>query len=274
MKRSFHNILFPVLFPAALISLLLTACNGDDESGFNPTYGMKQVATGYAPGSAAKVEVWSTEELFAGLNKVYIALYDSVSNSPITNAHIQLNPIMKMATMSHSCPVLNPGEQAIEKLFPSEVMFTMPSGDMGSWTLAVKVNNHVAGKSGTGIFDIDVEATDPSRVISFQAESAQRYYLSYLFPNGMKVGVNDFDVVAYTYQDGSFVPAEDLLIEFTPEMPSMDHGSPNNSDPVYRSDGHYAGKANFTMTGEWRLNLRLSDGSNDLGTRHFDVIVN
>jgi hypothetical protein len=44
-------------------------------------------------------------------------------------------------------------------------------------------------------------------------------------------------------------------IEITPEMPSMGHGSPNNVNPTHVGNGHYKGKVNFTMTGEWKVNV-------------------
>ncbi|MDT4842046.1 hypothetical protein FQZ97_759270 [compost metagenome] len=57
-------------------------------------------------------------------------------------------------------------------------------------------------------------------------------------------------------------PAQDnLTIEMTPEMPSMGHGSPNNISPVSTGNGHYKGKVNYTMTGDWRLHLKVSDAN-------------
>lgn len=269
MKSSFNNILLQILFAIALF----TSCSDNDVQ-INPTSGLTKITEGFALGAGARVEVWTDEDLFAGINKVYFALYDSVSGEQITSSHIHLNPVMDMHTMTHSCPVLQPEEDAINKLFPAEILFTMPSGEMGDWTLELKVHNHVNQKFGKVIFDIDVAPTDPGKVVSFKSSSGQRYYLSYLFPNKMKVGVNDFELIAYTFVDNGFVPAENLTITFTPEMPSMDHGSPNNVDPTYRANGHYTGKANFTMTGDWRLNLQLTDGETDLGSKYFDIVVN
>lgn len=40
-------------------------------------------------------------------------------------------------------------------------------------------------------------------------------------------------------------------------MPSMGHGSPNNVNPVHIEKGHYRGKVNFTMTGEWQIKLKV-----------------
>ena len=267
MKSNFYRILLPLLF-----SLFVLACS-EDETVFNPTTGLVKITEGYALGAGAKVGLWAERDLFAGYNNLYFALYDSVSGKRITDSHIHLKPVMDMGTMSHSCPVEEPAEDAVNELFPAAIMFTMPSGNMGSWTLEVKVHNHETGLFGTAIFDIAVHNATPSAVLSFQSTSGTRYYFGYKFEEPLKVGVNTFDVVAYTYHEGEFVPAEDLTIHLIPEMPSMDHGSPNNEDPVHKSNGHYTGKANFTMTGEWRLNLDIADGETSLGTKYFDVVV-
>lgn len=268
MKFNFYRFLLPLLFSV----LLLAGCS-DDETTFNPTQGLLKITEGYALGAGAKVELWGERDLFAGYNNLYFALYDSVSGKRITESHIQLNPVMDMGTMSHSCPVEEPGEDAINELFPAAIMFSMPSGSMGSWTLEVKIHNHQNGLFGVAVFDIIVQSVTPSAMLSFKAESGTRYYLGYKFSEPMKVGVNIVDVIAYTYLDGEFVPAEGLIMHLTPEMPSMGHGSPNNEDPVHASGGHYTGKANFTMSGEWRLNLDISDGDTALGIKYFDVVV-
>lgn len=267
MKFNFYRILLPLLF-----SLFLVACS-DDEATFDPTAGLVKITDGYALGAGAKVELWAESDLFAGYNNIYLALYDSISGKRITDSHIHLNPVMDMGTMSHSCPAEEPAEDAVNELFPAAIMFTMPSGDMGSWKLEVKVHNHESGLFGTAVFDITVQSVTPSAVLSFQAASGKRYYFGYQFAEPLKVGVNTFGVVAYTYLEGEFVPAEGLTIHLTPEMPSMDHGSPNNEDPIHTGNGHYTGKANFTMTGEWRLNLDIADGETSLGTKYFDVVV-
>lgn len=268
MKFNFYRILLPLLF-----SMLLLAGCSDDETTFNPTQGLLKITEGYALGAGAKVELWGERDLFAGYNNLYFALYDSVSGKRITESHIHLNPVMDMGTMSHSCPVEEPGEDAVNELFPAAIMFSMPSGSMGSWTLEVNVHNHQNGLFGAALFDINVQSATPAAMLAFQGESGTRYYLGYKFTEPLKVGVNAFEVIAYTYQEGEFVPAEALTIHLTPEMPSMGHGSPNNEDPVHTGNGHYTGKTNFTMSGEWRLNLEITDGEATLGTKYFDVVV-
>jgi hypothetical protein len=271
MKFPFIKILLSLLFTFFVVASFVSC--SDQDIDVVPTAGLTKISEAYALGAAAKVEVWAAEELFAGYNQVYFALYDSLTGQPITDSHIHLHPVMEMQMMSHSCPVEEPESEAVKQLFPAAILFTMPSGDMGSWKLETKIHNHINGLFGKASFDINVKSTTPSEVISFQASSGERFYMSYRFPEKQKVGINEFEVIAFTSADGKFVPAENLTMKLTPEMPSMDHGSPNNEDPVHVGKGHYKGKANFTMTGEWRLQLELTTGSSALDSKYFDIVV-
>ncbi len=64
------------------------------------------------------------------------------------------------------------------------------------------------------------------------------------------------ELAIYRVKNMMEFPADSsLTVTLSPEMPTMGHGSPNNTDPVHTVNGHYKGKVNFTMTGLWHLNL-------------------
>lgn len=232
----------------------------------------QKIGEGYAAGAAVKVELYATKALFTGYNSLYLALYDSSSNQRIENAQISLMPIMDMGTMKHACPVQNPSSTATEKLFACGVVFIMPSGSMGSWSLTVNVG--LNGKQGK--LTLPVTITDPvqSRLRSFvsKADNA-KYFVALLQPQNPKVGVNDMEIAIYKAQTMMSYPADSsLTVSLTPEMPTMGHGSPNNIDPVHTGNGHYKGKVNFTMTGLWYLNLGFKAGNVIADTaNHFEV---
>lgn len=70
----------------------------------------------------------------------------------------------------------------------------------------------------------------------------------------------------------SFPAITDYEVEINPEMPSMGHGSPNNVNPVHTAKGHYTGKVNFTMTGLWRVHIKLKkNGSVISESAYFDI---
>lgn len=252
----------------------LTRC-AEDEVKVDPTEGLVKLSDGYALGAAARLELWGSENYFVGFNKITAVLYDSLSNQRITDAHILFSPEMSMmGGMKHACPVENPEEESVNEGFPGAVEFIMPTSDMGSWKLKVIVNNHLYNKSGSANFDIVVNNPTTAKVKSFVTEANEKIFIGYYFPDKMKVGVNTFEVTAYQMVSAyEFTPVENFTISLTPEMPSMGHGSPNNVDPVYSSGGHYKGKVNFTMTGDWRLNLLVSRNGSAMKELYFDVTL-
>jgi len=56
-------------------------------------------------------------------------------------------------------------------------------------------------------------------------------------------------------------------------MPAMNHGAPGNEQPVLTDNGHYRGKVNFVMSGEWRINLKLVKDESTLAETFFDLMV-
>lgn len=54
----------------------------------------------------------------------------------------------------------------------------------------------------------------------------------------------------------------------------MGHGSPNNVNPTNSGKGHYKGKVNFTMAGDWRINLDIYKNGAVVDTSlYFDVTL-
>ena len=272
MKKSFLALLCLALL-CNIISL--SSCKKDDAPAPDPTAGLTKLTTGFVPGAAAKIEIYTkTSSLATGYNKFYIALYDSISGNRIEAANIQLMPMMDMGMMKHSAPFENPAsENAIDHLFPCSAIFIMPS-TAGTWTLQFKVHNNVGDK--TGIITIPVTVIEPvkSKMKSFTAShNGSNYFVSLVEPSSPKVGINDLEFVIFKKVSMMSFPADSSLgISFVPEMPTMGHSSPNNVNPVHIGNGHYKGKVNFTMTGLWRLNMDfLAGGAVADTTQSFDI---
>jgi hypothetical protein len=87
-----------------------------------------------------------------------------------------------------------------------------------------------------------------------------RYILAYVNPKEPKVAINDLQVVLYKMETMmSFPMVENYKITVDPRMPGMgNHSSPNNEDLTYNAATKtYNGKLSLTMTGYWRINLKL-----------------
>ncbi len=132
---------------------------------------------------------------------------------------------------------------------------------MMAWTLDVDIKT--SDKDETAVLEIPVvrNLEEKRKIDVISPLDDTKYFVSLVEPMKPVVGINECEfTIHYKESMMSFPPAEDLTVEIEPEMPSMDHGSPNNVHPVHTADGHYAGKINFTMTGWWRVHLTIKKG--------------
>lgn len=262
----------------ALVSTLFAGCKKEEDPtpSTSNTDGLVMIASGYTDEGAIKVNLYSTDSLYSRYTNFFVEVRDSASNTVIEDAHIELMPMMDMTTMMHSAPFENPSStDAVNGLFPCAVVFQMP-GDMG-WTLNIHVHEHVNGGEGEVTFPLMVKNPDPTRtrVVTPLNDPMSRLIISYVQPMDPKVGINDFEITLHSRETMmSFPGIENYTVEIEPEMPSMGHGSPNNVNPTDAGNGHYNGKVNFTMTGLWRINLNIMDGSTVVdSTAYFEVTL-
>lgn len=267
------------LYLVAALLIITTSCQKDENPEIeNTNTTLLKIAESYAIGSATKVELWSEAELSTGQQNLFLALYDSTSNKIISKANVEIMPMMYMemngSKMSHSAPFENPNLSTAENSkFSCSAVFTMPStGTSGVWKLNVKVKKDGDSKFGMAEIPITVKASSPERVKVITAADGSKLVISYISPEKPKVGVNDFEIRIHKRVDMmNFPPDDSYSIVMTPEMPSMGHGSPNNVNPIHIKNGQYKGKVNFTMTGDWRINLELNkDGKKS--TTFFDLL--
>lgn len=273
--KSFSFLNRTFLFSLVLLAAFFTSCKEEDENPVDPTENLVFVASGYAAGSGAFVKLWAKDSLFAGYNFLFVQLLDSVTNETIDDAHVRLSPEMDMGTFAHAAPFENPAdEDAVDGLFPCAVVFQMP-GAMG-WTLGVYVHNHHTNKKGDAVLSFAVKNPDDARTrVITTLNDSSKIIISYVQPQKPAVGMNDFEITIHNADSMTGYPADgSYTVEIEPEMPSMGHGSPNNVNPAHESNGHYKGKVNFTMTGEWRINLLIKKGSEVAdSTSYFDVTL-
>ena len=258
---------YACMVSAVCACLLMSSCSKTvDAIVVNPEDKLLKIAESYAEGAATKVVLYADKSLTAGYNKVYVVLYDSVNSTQrTTNADVTLSPEMSMnmngMTMKHGCPVDAPVYDATTKLFAGAVAFSMASTACDSWSLAVKINNNEHHKAGIANFLLNVAATTTSSIKSVTLSDGTKLTIAVIAPAKPVVGVNDLELAIYQKKDAyQYLPATGYEVKQHVEMPSMGHGSPNNIDPVETSAGHYKGKVNYTMTGDWRINLDMLTG--------------
>ena len=274
MKKS-HYFYMPILAMLGFaVVVTSSSCSKDDETAPDETDKLL-ITTSQSIENLYSVELYAEDSLFEGYNQLYLRITRTSDAQTLTNAEIHLFPLMDMITMQHSAPVEQPASVANEEqFFKGAIVFLMPSTpDMG-WTVEVAITDGVL--SDTAILVIPkVKSLEEARKINVISQlDDTKYFVSLIQPESPIVGMNTFEIaIHYKENMMSFPAATDLTVEIEPEMPSMDHGSPNNENPVHIADGHYTGKVNFTMTGWWRVHLKLGK-NNDVLTEedvYFDI---
>lgn len=268
-------------YTIALIALVLiigSACSKSNEKPFvNQTAHLEKIAEKTTDDKSTVIEIYSDYKLTTGYNNLYIRLIEKETNKIIENAEMKLTPMMTMEmngeNMKHSSPVEQAKATADEPGFKTAAIFTMASDEHGSWELLVEIKS-LNGKATLQniAIPIQVNASQFDRVKTIRLADGSTYLVTYISPSKPKVGVNDFELAIHQRKDIMDFPADDgFTIEAEPTMPSMGHGSPNNVNPVLLSNGHYKGKINFTMTGDWKIDLLLNKGGETAAT-YFELL--
>jgi len=240
--------------------------------------GMVKIGETYIIGSHAKAYVYAKQNLFVGYNTLYIAMHDSTDGKRLTDGLFSLSAEMDMGAMKHACPIEE--NQFIDSnslMYSSSLVFIMPNVDLEKWTLKIGYHNNKNNKNGEGILNINVVEANPTRMFSgvLPLDNNAQVFVSFVLPSKAKIGLNDAEFTIHKKASNTNFPAvNNYSIVMLPTMPSMGHGSPNNVSPVLTSNGHYKGKVNFTMTGLWKIQLKLYQDTVLLADQiFFDIVL-
>lgn len=212
--------------------------------------------SGYVPGAAAIISFYAEDSLRLGYNKVYLVLYDSATNTLITNSHIDILPV----NHGHSAPVENPGENAVEGKFPGAIVLTQafPNGDL-HWRFTFRVHNHFATGEPEGEvqFAIPRILDNPGKFKSFTMPDSTKLYVSYVLPKTPAVGMNDFEFTIHKNEPEIYPYDGSCSIEMNTQNLTNNNYPTGNVTPVHTSLGHYKGRINLDQNGTWRINLKI-----------------
>lgn len=262
------------LYILAIIAIAFSSCSKNED--VKPLETLEKITLIESDDQSLSIELFSEQKLSIGYNALYIRLIDQKNKKEVTQASINILPMMEMhkesGTMKHSSPVENPGASVTEKgLFKAAAVFSMASDDHGSWTLEVEIQISDSAPVQKVIIPITVLPSKVQRIKTVKLDDGSTYMITYIQPVEPKIGINDFEIVIHQRKNMfEFPPINDFTIEIEPEMPSMGHGSPNNINPILTFNGHYKGKVNFTMSGDWRIHLDLAKENETVSTS-FDL---
>ena len=232
-----------------------------------------------------------TGSFHTGYNDIYFVSTKKETGNYIKDVTVTSNsPLMYMSKMNmyHSTPVsdksriVNYDYLAVKRVW---VSFLMNTSENGSWTYSYEVD--VLGKTG-GVEkkDIVVNALPDGQVWlkSFKVGD-DTFFLSLVNPTDWKTGANNIKAYVSKKSNPITTPyalaAETFTVDIDPRMPDMgNHTSPNNTPLVKQEDGSYQGTINLTMTGLWRIHLKVKDnegnvvaGGEEGSTLFWDVTI-
>lgn len=208
-----------------------------------------------------------TSTLDMGYHPLYMKI-KNLGGEELSTLSPSLLPMMDMGTMKHSSPVVQPTYNSEINMYEGAAIFTMAS-TMGEWELKTIVEEDTT--------DLELNVLESQagfkHVGSYNGMDGEKYIVSLVRPNDWKVGINDVEIMVHKKENMMSFPAvEGLTIYMDPQMTSMGHGSPHNISPVDVGNGVYAGKVNYTMTGDWRLNLDLIKEGDTIVNANIDIL--
>src|SRR5512139_2932248 len=233
----------------------LSACSSSSDSG-SPA----KTSLGTQTAGGLTVELLADAPLTTGLNSMYASVRDS-AGAVVTDATVEWTPMMTMASMSHSAPMVGSTAIDAERLYPCDVVFQMMSSGTDHWAMDVTVTRQGAAPV-TVNFPITV--TDGGRTRSFTDTSTQaRYVLSFNLDAKAGVGSNPVTVTLHRSVNMGMMyePVDDATFTITPYMPSMSHGAEGSVAPAHAAtddSGVYRGQVAFSMAGTWETTLTVT----------------
>lgn len=249
----------------AMATILFVSCSDDDNSPIitNETDGLLPIKTLHNDTHSINIFTKSGT-LLEGYNQIFFQLKDH-NNNYINDASIEWNPIMYMHGMSHTCPFSAVTKlEGKQTLYQGYIIFQMASNDMEYWELTFDYT--VEGITYQISERVDVFQSEKRRVSSFVGSDEQQYLVALIEPSDPKVALNDMIAGIFKMENHHhYSVVNHHTLEIDPRMPGMgNHGSPNNQHLTQSTDGFYHGKLSLTMTGYWKINLKLKNQNEDV----------
>ncbi|WP_410879322.1 lipoprotein [Myroides sp. DW712] len=212
-------------------------------------------------------------QLYQGYNEVRVQLLDVHNKQAIENAKVSLLPVHLSETGEEtSCP--HSTEWIYEpqnKYYTGYIVFTQ-IGEKGAWVLVVAIEDIAVQFQKMEPIEVKPQPNMNLSMTSFIGKDQEEYIIALVAPMQPKVAENELVAGIFKRNKSigmdtealhqAYEPVENYTLLLDPRMPepSMgNHSSPNNRDLVQRKDGLYQGVVNYTMTGNWTLNLILQN---------------
>ena len=250
-------------------AVLFTACSDDNDDPIiveeNPLAAFNLLSSFDANNHT--LEVYSEQNQYTiGYNQFFFRIKDNATDTYINNATLSINPVMHMEMMSHSCPTSTISTTDEASVYQGFSIFQMPGNETEYWELNVEYG--FGGQTYNLTERIEVKAPgDGMKTVNVFTGSDETRYVLAMMPMTPDVKVNDFAALLFKMENMMTFPVvEGYSIEIDPRMPGMgNHSSPNNEHLTFDSSNlMYKGKLSLTMTGYWKINLKVKNATGEV----------
>lgn len=215
---------------------------------------------------------------YKGYNEIRVRITHEQTGVNANATSVTFLPVLTHANGdATSCPnQYNLVREPDGNYFSGYSVFTDQSGTEKNWKLHISFT--VAGMTHTIRHPILIkpQTNQNLNMTTFTGNDGEQYIIALVAPQNPKAGENELVAGVYRYIKPPNPPSEGfpdaikfsyskvdgftLLLDPRMPEPSMgNHSSPNNKDLTQEADGLYHGIVNYTMTGNWTLNLILLD---------------
>lgn len=250
------------IFAIIIFSAFIVSCSKDDNPNdviINPVENLHKIME-FAEADHV-IELYSTKaNLEVGYNEISLRFFDKGSNTYLSNVDPTWMPMMHMGSMQHSTPFSSLKNNLIDTVYKGYMIFSMAGDSSAYWeiTLDYKINGQVKGLTKKIQVILPTDGLIKTQV--FTGNDGDHYILAFVNPQKPEVAINNFQALLYKMDDMMhYRMVENYKVAIDPRMPSMgNHSSPNNQDLIYNALSEmYEGKLSLTMTGYWKINMKL-----------------
>lgn len=210
---------------------------------------------------------------YKGYNELHMKVVNTQTNQNVSTSEITFLPILTNADGSKSsCPhEYNIAYDATNKYYAGYSVFTGESTTTASWKLYVSFTADNQKYEINKDVSVQKQNNKNLNMTAFTGNDGEQYFIALVSPQKPTVSENKLVAGIYKYNKPttpagtfpdptqfSYSEVTGFTLKLDPRMPepSMgNHSSPNNKDLVQENDGLYHGVVNYTMTGNWTLNL-------------------
>ncbi|KAF2326547.1 hypothetical protein [Flavobacterium ginsenosidimutans] len=210
---------------------------------------------------------------YKGYNELHLKIVNTQNNQEISTSAVTFLPIMSNADGSKSsCPhEYNVAYDSANKYYSGYSVFTGESTTTVSWKLYISFTVDNQAYEINKDISVEKQSNKNLNMTAFTGKDDEQYIIALISPQKPTVSENPLVAGVYKYNKPttpagtfpdptqfSYSEVTGYTLKLDPRMPEAsmgNHSSPNNKDLTQQDDGLYHGVVNYTMTGNWTLNL-------------------